>query len=199
MIKNKKGVTLMELLAYITLIGIIGTLLTGTFILGIRSYDRVNGQGALDQEANFINSILYSAIQSFQPQYIRYCDRGNEFSNCVELVVDTVWEIDENTGILVQKPVPSEDRYLRIWINPEDNGLYLNNTKINNDGYQVIYHKIIDGEVDESQVDSYISYNCNIIGGETCQKFTLRIRLALKADKPRYKSRIIVYESRFAY
>lgn len=198
MIKQKHGVTLMELLAYITLIGIIGTLLTGTFILGIRTYDRVNGEGALDQEANSISTILYSAVQSFQPQYIRYCDNGNEYSNCVELVIDTVWKIDETTGILVQQEVDEKDKYLRIWINPEDNGLYINSTRINNEGYQVIYHKIVNGQVDENEKDSYISYECNI-GADTCQKFTLRIRLALKAEKPRYRSRILIYESRFAY
>ncbi|HEY8365180.1 MAG TPA: prepilin-type N-terminal cleavage/methylation domain-containing protein [Haloplasmataceae bacterium] len=170
MIKNKQGITLMEVIAYIAIIGIVVTLLTNTMILAIKSHDNVKGQGALDTEASIIMSSLINRINSFSPEYIISC-LNDDVTYCVELVDKKEWIIDED-GLLKEENVDKRlriviDRNNNLYINNYQHNVLLNSLKLNSDNFYV------------DSLRSQIYYECNIENPEYCQQFTLVVKLSL--------------------
>jgi len=198
MIHNKKGITLMELLAYLAIISIVVVLLTSTMTYAIKTYDKVSGQGALNTEANFIMSNLMTQTNAFNPEYIQSCG-----VNCVELVVEKEWKIDLDTGILVQEAI---DKRIKFRIDETTKSIYIGTMKLNHDDYAVeLFEVDANGNYVFDQFGTKIpniNFDCNdktYIG--ICQKFVLKIRLSIykiNNDGERI-SKTTVYESRFSF
>ncbi len=197
MIANKNGITLMELLAYIAIVGIVVTLLTGTMIYAIRSHDEVNGQGALNMEANYIMSNLMTQANAFNPEYVTSCG-----TNCIELVIDKERIIDYDTGVLKEIPI---DERVQIRIDEATKSIYIGNMKLNRDQYAVeVYQKDANGNYVLDQNGEYIpniQFECDSEYVDICQTFILKIRLAIYKinDNGEKISKTTVYENRFSF
>ncbi len=192
---NKKGVTLFELLAYLALVGIVVVLLTGTMSVAVRSYDAVNGQGALNTEAVNIMSLLMTEANAFNPEYATSCGvdvAGNPILNCVELVKDTIRQINYDTGIMEE--VPSNIPPVQIKID-ENNNIFIGNMQLNDKNYKVELFSY------ENVNTPNISFDCSDINKtNACQKFVLNIRLAIYRINSNGDiiSNVAVYENRFS-
>ena len=56
--RNERGLTLVELLAVLVLVGIISALIMGAFFNGIKAADRSTTKQMLQQEANYITEVV---------------------------------------------------------------------------------------------------------------------------------------------
>lgn len=175
----------MELLAYLTIVSIVIVLLTSTLTFAVKSYDKINGQGAIYTEANYIMSTLISQVNAFNPEFIRSCKvDGNDIENCIELVIDKKRIINPDLGIIEEvPPTESGDKVVRIRIDDvEDDdkiyNIYIGNMKINNSNYAIEGFNIvkIDGE---ENIEQNLTYDCNEENIDICQNFTLSIRLSI--------------------
>jgi Tfp pilus assembly protein PilE len=187
---NKKGITLMELLAYLALVGIVVTLLTGTFSYALQAYDRINGQGAVVSEANFIMSNLITQTNAVNPAYVKSCGE-----NCIELVIDKERKIDPELGIIVEDNVNKIVRIRIDDLNTEDDELvgniYIANMQLNNSSFGV--------DVAESSI-SFECYDDDF--DNSCQKSVLSIKLAIsKINKngERISDHNFIFENRFTF
>ncbi len=172
MIKNNKGVTLTELLAYIAIIGVVVTLLTGTLTFAIRTHDQINGQGALDSEASVIMSTLMNLVNNFDAEFVQTCeDEDNKV--CLDLVNEKEWIINEY-GLMEEVII---DKHLVLKIT--EGKIYVNNMQLNNDDYYV------EGTINPDESDHFI----------------IKIRLAIyRINKNGDKiSKTTVYESHITY
>jgi type II secretory pathway pseudopilin PulG len=189
MVINKKGITLTELLAYLAIIGVVAALLTGTLVFAIRTYDRVQGQGALDNEASNIMSNILNTLNNTSADYITYCpqnDSGNYA--CVDLVNETEWTIDSELGIIVEENV-DEHTIIKI----ENGIIYLNQQPLNNSNY---YVEALDIDLPNLQ------YECrDVSSGNVCYHFVLKIRLSIYRinENGEKISKTAVYENRFSF
>jgi hypothetical protein len=206
---NKKGVTLIELIGYLALVGIIVALFGGLMGYVVQTYDKINGEGALNNEANFIMSQVITKTSRFQPQYARLCtvwDEVNEVNveieNCIELVIDK-----ENVFNPLIWTIETVDVDLLYTLKLEGQNLYIDRLKVNGPQFALV----VDSKLDEAGVKLYreseVSYFCpDIISTVTftCQKPIIYIKLVIvRVDA---EGRITtkpgderVYENRFSY
>lgn len=85
--KNQRGFTLVELLATITILALIITLLSSILIDGKKAYNRNTTNQLLQQEANYITEIV-------RREYLRKYDEG-KMSNPIKLSVqDNILKMD---------------------------------------------------------------------------------------------------------
>jgi hypothetical protein len=167
---NKKGVTMVELLAYLSLVSIVIVLFNGMMSYVLRTYDTINGKGAFYNEATNMVSLVTTKINSFNPQYVRSCVDGSE--DCIEFVVQSKREVDPELGIISYVAV-DEVVTLKVVPNGEYYDLYLihkirdltvensdyqviNNIKLNNNRFGLVDKLIDETTVDESFV--FIDY-----------------------------------------
>lgn len=137
---NKKGLSLIELLGYIALIGLALSLLGNIFFQLIRNYDAINGRGAIQNEANNILFVIMNSSNTFTPDYVRYCD--DEMQPCIELVKQV--DIAIRDGFVEYVNV-EQTRILEL---RESGDLYLGGLKLNGPEFKIDYEK------------SNISYQC---------------------------------------
>lgn len=185
---NKRGVTLIELLAYISIVSIVALLITSTFSYVVRSYNNINGEGAIITEANFIMSNIITKANSFNPDYIRYCG-----DNCVELVIEKEKVIDPDIGVIVEVPVNKT-----VVIKMENNNIYIDNLKLNKQGFGVPSNSttLENGEI------SFQCYDNNKDYSGICQKFVLHIKLAIvkvNNNEAIISKKSYIFENRFSF
>lgn len=190
MVKNKKGLTLTELLAYLAIMGIVAIILASTLSYAIRTYNHVKGKGALNTEASNIMTKLLTELNSLSIDYIEKCDDNDE-NVCVNLVNEKEWRINE-LGI-IEDYIVNEKITLKI----NDGNIYLNNTKLNSDNYYVEAFEIKNNEKIPN-----ISYESNsLVSSDRSYDFILNIRLVIyQINKNGDKiSSPAVFENRFNY
>ncbi len=200
MIKNKKGITLMELLAYLSIVSIVVVLLTSTLTYAVKSYDKVNGEGAIYIEANYIMNTLISQVNAFNPDFARSCKVDDvKIENCIELVIDRIRVINPYLGIIEEIP-PSESGEKIVKIRIENNNIFIKNMQLNNKSYAVERFNIVNINGDNVEKPN-LSYDCNDGSIDICQNFTLSIRLSIyKINKNGDKtSNIYAFENRFSF
>jgi len=83
--KNERGITLVELLAVLALIGIIMTLIMSVFINGANTVERNSVNQKLQQEANYIT-------EAVRLEYLKHPDEitGEEYESEIKLEIDNV-------------------------------------------------------------------------------------------------------------
>lgn len=120
---SNKGLSLIELLAYISLIGMIVGLTSGLLSNVYKSYDRINGQGAIINEGNSIISTLFNYLNNVEAQYVSYCP-DTEIGTCITITHKP--KIIVNNGVIEYQDT-GETTTIRI----VDQDLYINQIKIN--------------------------------------------------------------------
>ncbi|HEY8435563.1 MAG TPA: hypothetical protein VIK63_00710 [Haloplasmataceae bacterium] len=126
---NKKGITLMELLGYIALIGLALMFISNLFIQLLRNYDEINGRGALQDQANRILTVIMTSANTFDADFVRDC--ANETTPCIAFVKQQEFKMKD--GILIQDKIETI-RILRI---SAEGDIYLGDMKLNDEGFKL--------------------------------------------------------------
>jgi prepilin-type N-terminal cleavage/methylation domain-containing protein len=103
---NERGVTLIELLATITISSIALSVIYGVFITGLNLYNKIAIEGQLRDDADYVVSRIMNKLYSLPFDHIEYCPNSPE-GTCITLVNDKYIGIDPYNN----------DRFLDI--NPE--------------------------------------------------------------------------------
>jgi prepilin-type N-terminal cleavage/methylation domain-containing protein len=78
-VKNEKGITLIEVLATLAILGIISSLIFGVFIGVNKKYNKISQQNNLEQEANLILTTLKNYHLSNNNYKIAYDSNNNSY------------------------------------------------------------------------------------------------------------------------
>jgi hypothetical protein len=127
---NKKGITMIELVAYTALIGIVVTLFGSLLRYVTISYDRINGQGAITNEANNIMSLIMTHTNTLKPDYAFDCSESG-VNSCVALVNKDDITINEYGIIEYVENTKTNQIYIK------DQQLYINQMQITNDKFRI--------------------------------------------------------------
>jgi hypothetical protein len=160
---NKKGVTMIELVAYTALIGIVVTLFGSLMRYVTISYDRINGQGAVTNEANNIMSLIMTHTNTIKPDYAIDCSEAGDFS-CIALVNKDDIQINEYGIIEYIENTKTNQIYIK------DQHLYINQMQITNGKFR------IDTIDNESTIQIECAESSSDISG-ACQKPVIFFKL----------------------
>jgi len=115
--RNERGLTLVELLAVLALVGVISALIMGVFFNGIKAADRSTTKQMLQQEANYITEVVRN-------EYLKSVDK-----NIIELKIEddnhilkmNSKTISEGFEYFFEEPKDQDEEGLltTIFLNPE--------------------------------------------------------------------------------
>lgn len=75
--RKEEGLTLIEMIAAITLSAIIIGVISGVMMFGVRSYHKIRIENALRDEADLIMSSIITELYTFAPEQVRNMPNGN--------------------------------------------------------------------------------------------------------------------------
>lgn len=76
--KSEEGLTLIELIASLTLFAMVAGLISGVTMFGFRSYHKITIENALREEADLIMSSIITELYTFGPEQVRNTVGGIE-------------------------------------------------------------------------------------------------------------------------
>jgi hypothetical protein len=100
---DERGITLLELLATITISTIVLSVIYGVFITGLNLYKKIGIEGQLRDDADYVVSRIMNKLYSLPFDHIDYCPNTNE-GTCITLVNDKYVGIDPINRILDINP-----------------------------------------------------------------------------------------------
>ena len=113
--KNEKGITLVELIAALAIVGIITVVIASVLMTGTSSADRTASKQQLQQEANYI-------VEAIRGEYLK------KENSMIEITVNPTEEkliinskvISQGYEYIIEKPEESEDANV-FFIDPNEN------------------------------------------------------------------------------
>jgi Prokaryotic N-terminal methylation motif len=149
-ISDEKGITLVELLATMTVLMIVMPVIYGVFSTGFNLYNKIQVEGQLRDDADYSVTMVMNSLYSFPFDYVKSCG-----TNCIELVDNTSTQIENVEGqsfytIQQNKQLDAETSIQIKIIEKSDEGKSINVFEI--DG------KIL--ETNSNFEHSTISYSC---------------------------------------
>jgi prepilin-type N-terminal cleavage/methylation domain-containing protein len=100
---NERGVTLIELLATITISSIMLSVIYGVFITGLNLYNKIAIEGQLRDDADYVVSRVMNKFYSLPFDHIEYCPNSPR-GTCIILENDKYVGIDQYNGLLDINP-----------------------------------------------------------------------------------------------
>lgn len=134
---NKRGMTIIELLAYTALIGVVFGLFSGILRQISKSYDDINGQGAIISEANDIMRLIMATSKTFTPDFVSVCEDDAAGLLCIEVIQQNEITISEK-GLIIYKPL-EEQIHKRLEI--KDQNIYLDGLQLNKGQFKIDMEK----------------------------------------------------------
>ncbi|MBO8157113.1 MAG: type II secretion system protein [Bacillaceae bacterium] len=84
-LKSERGISLIELLAALTIIGIVLVLLSSIFLSGLRIHKNITTQNLLQSEANYITSAISKTYYSNHNFELSFEDKNGDGENDIVL------------------------------------------------------------------------------------------------------------------
>jgi prepilin-type N-terminal cleavage/methylation domain-containing protein len=100
---DERGVTLMELLATITISSIMLSVIYGVLMTGLNLYNKIAIEGQLRDDADYVVSRVMNKLYSLPFDHIEYCPNSSE-GTCIILENDKYVGIDQYNGLLDINP-----------------------------------------------------------------------------------------------
>ncbi|MBB5324582.1 prepilin-type N-terminal cleavage/methylation domain-containing protein [Anoxybacillus tepidamans] len=100
---NERGITLIELLATITISSIMLSVIYGVFMTGLNLYNKIGIEGQLRDDADYVVSRMMNKLYSFPFDQIEYCPNSPK-GTCITLVNDKYVGIDQYNNLLDINP-----------------------------------------------------------------------------------------------
>ncbi len=115
-IKNERGLSLMELLVTITISSIMFISITSVFVMGMKTYEKINTEAKLRDEADYVTAMVMNELYSANYDDIQY----NETTKAIQFCNRKTATVNNDDIVYEFKDTQKEDNYdAKLYI---DNG-----------------------------------------------------------------------------
>jgi prepilin-type N-terminal cleavage/methylation domain-containing protein len=171
---DERGVTLIELLATITISSIMLSVIYGVFITGLNLYNKIAIEGQLRDDADYVVTRVMNKLYSLPFDHIEYCPNSPE-GTCIILENDKYVGIDQYNDLLDINP---EKDYV------ENGNKVSTTTKIELAETETGFYQFkIDEEILSTQAnfkDSTITFQCSKEQNGNCVSAMIHIDLSVQ-------------------
>jgi prepilin-type N-terminal cleavage/methylation domain-containing protein len=150
-VNNHKGLSLVELLAAITISSFILTSAYGVFLGGIKAYKRIGIENQLRSEADYIIATIMNELYQFAPDGIAMEGTTNE--RRIQFIKNKQKVINSSVGLVEEKETATQ----MFTVELQNDALSINGQPINSDHLKIIPNQ------------SKISYTCVRQEGNVCR------------------------------
>ncbi|UOY92618.1 prepilin-type N-terminal cleavage/methylation domain-containing protein [Ectobacillus sp. JY-23] len=111
-VSNERGVTLVELMATITIISIIGGSMYGLLGLGLRTYESINIEARLRDEADYVVTMIMNELYSSDYDDVRYDANQQSLQFFKRKSEMPVLQNDDLRYVYTNNPIPSAQLFI---------------------------------------------------------------------------------------
>ncbi|NNU93212.1 prepilin-type N-terminal cleavage/methylation domain-containing protein [Geobacillus sp. NFOSA3] len=163
-VNNTKGLSLVELLAAITISSLILASIYGVFFSGLNAYKRIHIENQLRSEADYIVATIMNKLYAFAPDGIEM-DQGQTTNAQIIFVNDKRKDIDPYLGFVEEEPEPTPET---LTVALQDGSIAIDGERLHSDHLKIV--------VDESK----LSYSCAKQEENICRSGVVTIKLAVQ-------------------
>jgi prepilin-type N-terminal cleavage/methylation domain-containing protein len=160
-VNNAKGLSLVELLAAITISSLILASIYGVFFSGLNAYKRIHIENQLRSEADYIVATIMNKLYQLSPDGINMDETTN---TQIQFLSDTKKVIDPSVGIVEEQKTIPETLMISLW----QDAVFVNEEQLHSDRLKIV--------VDESK----LSYSCAKQEENICRSGVVTIMLAVQ-------------------
>lgn len=200
----ERGVTLVELLVTIALISLFGTIMYSVFLTGVKLYQKIEVEGQLRDDADYIATAILNEMYSNSPKSVKAFKDSATGNEGIILVRANQKNVD---GYLVEEDTSQPEKTIKIYFDHDQfvieshTGTTREIKTVDIDSKFATIHNGSSNET-KSMITLGSVGECNA-GYTECQHGTIQLKLALKG-KSDFKNSLInskplVLESSFGF
>ncbi len=203
-ILSERGVTLVELLVTISLISLFGTIMYSVFLTGVNLYQKIEVEGQLRDDADYIATAILNEMYSNSPKSVKAFKDSSTGKEGIILVRANQKNVD---GYLVEEDTSQPEKTIKIYFD-QDKFVIESNSGTTQEiktvdiksKFTTIHNS--SSNPTKSMITLGSDGQCNA-GSTECQHGTIQLKLALKG-KNDFKNSLInskplVLESSFGF
>lgn len=185
------GMTLIEVLLTLTIMAIASSVIYGTFITGLKLYQKIGIEGQLRDDADYAATMILNEMYNHPPSYVAsYEDSGAKGLKLVRYRDKTVnsYIVEKNTGVEQELFIYFKDEKLYLETHKFDsstNKETIEKTEISSESSK--YTTVNDGT--KSEVSSISLGSCSQYDtGKNCQHGTISLNIVIEDSHQRINS-----------
>ncbi|OQP01383.1 Tfp pilus assembly protein [Geobacillus sp. 44C] len=163
-VNNTKGLSLVELLAAITISSLILASIYGVFFSGLNAYKRIHIENQLRSEADYIVATIMNKLYAFAPDGIEM-DQGQTTNAQIIFVNDKRKDIDPYLGFIKEEPEPTPET---LTVALQDGSIAIDGERLHSDRLKIVAE------------ESGFSYTCAKQEEKICRSGVVTIKLAVQ-------------------
>jgi prepilin-type N-terminal cleavage/methylation domain-containing protein len=163
-VNNAKGLSLVELLAAITISSLILASIYGVFFSGLNAYKRIYIENQLRSEADYIVATIMNKLYAFAPDGIEM-DQGQTTNAQIIFVNDKRKDIDPYLGFVEEEPEPTPEK---LTVALQDGSIAIDGEWLHSDRLKIVAE------------ESRFSYTCAKQEEKICRSGVVTIKLAVQ-------------------
>jgi prepilin-type N-terminal cleavage/methylation domain-containing protein len=163
-VNNAKGLSLVELLAAISISSIVIASIYGVFLSGLNAYKRINIENQLRSEADYIVAAIMNKLHEFAPDGIAM-DQGQTANAQIVFVSDKQKVIDPSLGMVKEEPKPTLET---LTVALQDGSIVVDGEQLHSNRLKIV--------ADQSE----FSYSCAKQEENICRSGVVTIMLAIQ-------------------
>lgn len=160
-VNNEKGLSLLELLAAMTISTFILAAIYGVFLSGIKTYQRIGIENELRSEADYMMTIVLNNLYQFSPDGIDTTATTNER---IVFINNKQKKIDTRVGLVEEQETAAESFTIEL----QNDALSINGQPISSDRLKIMTSQ------------SKLSYTCVRQEGNMCRSGVVTVVLAVQ-------------------
>lgn len=160
-VNNEKGLTLLELLAAVTISFLIIGVMYNVFMSGIKTYQRIGIENELRSEADYMMTIVFNRLYEFAPDGI---DTTTTTNTQLVFVNNKQKTIDTRVGLVKEQETETKSFSLAL----QNDQLLIDGQPISSDRLRIISNQ------------SKLSYTCVRQEGNICRSGVVTMVLAVE-------------------
>ncbi|WP_199425647.1 PilW family protein [Thermaerobacillus caldiproteolyticus] len=160
-VNNEKGISLVELLAAITISSFILSSIYGVFLSGINAYKRIGIENQLRSEADYVVATIMNRLYQFSPDGI---DMEGTTNERIQFIKNKQKVINPSVGLVEEKETATETLSIEL----QNDAVFINDEKLNSDHLKILSNQ------------SKLSYSCVRQEGSVCQSGIVTFMLTVQ-------------------
>jgi prepilin-type N-terminal cleavage/methylation domain-containing protein len=161
-VNNAKGLSLVELLAAITISSLILTSIYGVFFSGLNAYKRIHIENELRSEADYIVATIMNKLYGFAPHGI-VMDETETTKTQIEFVKDK--DINISLGMFQKRPPNKLERFVVVL---QDDSIVIDDERLRLNRLKIVAN------------ESELSYTCAKQEENICRSGVVTIKLTVQ-------------------
>ncbi|MCZ0754769.1 PilW family protein [Anoxybacillus sp. J5B_2022] len=162
-VNNEKGLTLLELLATVTISFLIIGVMYNVFMSGIKTYQRIGIENELRSEADYMMTIVFNRLYEFAPDGI---DTTTKTNTQLVFVNNKQKTIDTRVGLVEEQETKTKTKSFSLAL--QNDQLLIDGQPISSDRLRIISNQ------------SKLSYTCVRQEGNICRSGVVTMVLAVE-------------------